>query len=55
VVGDAESINILAQPLDAEVIGPKDRQKLRWANSKLRIRKENKTIRTIEPELFEEI
>jgi ribonuclease HIII len=28
---------------------------LEWANSKLRIRKENKTIRTIEPELFEEI
>ena len=55
VVGDAEPINIMAQPLDAEVIGPEDRKKLRWANAKLRIRQENKTIRTIEPELFEEI
>jgi len=55
VVGSLEPINVLAQPLDGEVIGPKDKQKLRWANSKLRIKKENKMIRTIEPDIFKEI
>ena len=51
VVKDVTPFNILVLPLGAEVIGPDERQKLKWADAKLNVKRENKVIRDIEKEL----
>lgn len=51
IVKDITPFDILVKPLGAEVIGHEECRKLRWADAKLNVRKENKVIREIEKEL----
>ena len=51
ILRDVSILNIIAQPLGAEVIGPDDRKKLEWAEEKLTVQQKLRRIREIEREL----
>lgn len=49
VVNDVTALEILAKPLQAQVIGTKDQQLLRWAKAYFEARKCRKIMRQLEP------
>ncbi len=51
IVKDITPFNILVKPLGAEVIGRDERRKLKWADAKLNVKRENRVIREIEKDL----